>query len=143
MSDIRMNPKMMGIVNFNTEELINEDCTGKRNFPNDIGECKIYLYSDEGLIPHFHIIPKKGGKECCICIYQPYYFNHGITEQVRLNSKQRKILNEWMNQPSKLEPVISNWKIVSGFWQTGNEDDPNVPENPVQPNYNDLIYWRN
>lgn len=137
MNDIRMNPKMIGVVNFSTEELLYEDCVGRINLPNNIGECKIYVYSNEGKIPHFHIIPKKGGEECCVCIYQPYYFNHEI-EQVQLNSKQRKILNEWLNQPSKLEPVISNWKIVSGFWQTGNEDDPNVPENPVQPNYNDL-----
>ena len=140
MNDSRMNPKMIGIVDLSTEELINEDCTGKINFPNDVGECKIYLYSDEGALPHFHIIPKKGGKECCVCIYQPLYFNHGTgTEQMILNSEQKKILNEWISKPSKVLPEISNWRIISLFWQTGNEDDPNVPENPVQPNYNDLV----
>lgn len=141
MKDIRMNPKLLDTINFSTEELLNEDCIGRVNLPNNVGECKIYIYSDEGNVPHFHIIPNNRKEECCICIYQPLYFNHG-SKQMRLNSKQRKILNDWMNSPSKVAPEVTNWRLISIFWQTGN-GNKNVPKNPIQPNYNDLANMRN
>ena len=137
MKDSRKEPKLLDIIDFSTEELLNEDCVGRINFPNTIGQCGIYIYSNEGTIPHFHIIPKNNTGECCICIFEPFYFNHG-SKQLRLNSKQRKILDNWMNERSKSFPEITNWILISRLWSIGN-GDKYVPKNPIQPNYTDLI----
>lgn len=141
MKDSRIEPKLVGVADFSTEELLYEDCVGRINFPKNIGQCKIFVYSNEGKIPHFHIISKKGNEECCVCIYQPLYFNHG-NKQLQLNSKQRKILNEWLQSPSEIVSGATNWGVLSGFWIGGNGKD-NVPEKLVQPNYNDLKNMRN
>ena len=57
-----------------------------------IGLCNIYVCSFEGLtIPHFHIIGNNF--ECCICIYEPFYWSHGGKYMSTLSNKQVKILH--------------------------------------------------
>lgn len=138
MKDSRDEPKLLGIIDLSTEELIIEDCYGRINFPNGIGECKIYVYSNEGTIPHFHLIKDKF--ESCICIYESLYFNHGL-KQSRLNSKQRKILNNWLDLPSIPNPKISNWDMLHIAWYGGN-GDKYIPKNPSKPNYTNMENMR-
>ena len=137
MKDSREEPKLLGELNLTTDELLNEDCIGRINFPNTIGQCSIYIYSNEGTIPHFHIIPKNNVGECCVCIFEPFYFNHG-SKQLRLNSKQRKMLNNWMNERSYADSRLTNWDAIVFVWKVGN-GNKYVPKNPIQPNYTDLI----
>lgn len=96
MKDIRLEPKLIGSLNLTTEE------------------CSIYVYSREGTIPHFHIIPKSKIGESCICIYQPLYFNHDF-KQMKLNSKQRKELNNWLKETTLINPKITNWELISAL----------------------------
>ena len=140
MKDIRESQKLIGTIDFSTEELLYEDCIGRVNFPNNIGECSIYVYSDEGTIPHFHIIPKNGSSECCVCIYEPLYFNHG-NKQLQLNSKQRKILNKWLKSEFKYNKKVTNWEVISTAWIIGN-GDKYAPNLPSQPNYTNLVNMR-
>ena len=139
MKDSREEPKLLGSVNLSTEELLYEDCIGRVNLPNGVGECKIYVYSGEGTIPHFHIIPKND-IECCICIYEPLYFNHG-NKQGKLNSKQRKILNEWLKEANYANSKLTNWEGIAYAWFIGN-GDKYIPKNPKQPNYSDMENMR-
>lgn len=139
MKDSRDEPKLIGSLNLSTEELLYEDCTGGINFPNEVGECRICVYSNEGTIPHFHIIDKNNF-ECCICIYEAKYFNHG-NKQGKLNSKQRKLLNTWMSQPSSVDKSVTNWQVINIAWRIGN-DDKYVPKNPKQPNYTDMELYK-
>lgn len=44
MRDSREELKLLDIIDFGTEELLNEDCIGRINFPNTIGQCSIYIY---------------------------------------------------------------------------------------------------
>lgn len=132
MKDTKDKFKLIGIIDLSTEELINEDCTGRINFSNKIGECQVYVYSNEGIIPHFHLIAKDGN-ESCICIYEPLYFNHG-RKTMRLNSKQRKELDNWLNEPNIDNEAMSNWESINAAWKLGNGYD-NVPKDPAKPNY--------
>lgn len=137
--DSREEPKLIGELNLSTEELLYEDCVGRINFSNNIGECKIYVYSNEGTIPHFHII-SKNNQESCICIYEPLYFNHG-SKVMRLNSKQRKELDNWLNQLSDVNRSNTNWDIIDIAWKIGNGYEY-VPKNAEKPNYKNLVNMR-
>lgn len=136
MKDSREQPKLIDTINFTTDKVFLEDCIGRINFPINIGQCSIYVYSNEGAIPHFHIIPKNGIGESCICIYEPLYFNHG-SKQLRLNSKQRKILDDWLEQQSTIAPEVTNWRLICISWETGN-GNKYIPKNPIKPNYRNM-----
>ena len=137
MKDSREQPKLIDTINFTTDKLFLEDCAGRINFPINIGQCSIYVYSNEGTIPHFHIISKNGIGESCICIYEPFYFNHG-SKQMQLNSKQRKLLDDWMYLKPSLFPEINNWELISRLWQIDN-GNKYIPKNPAKPNYRNMI----
>ena len=56
----------------------------------------IKVYGGEGPIPHFHIVNKSEGFDCCVCIFDNCYFSHG-THQSILNAVQRKSLNKFLH----------------------------------------------
>lgn len=122
MKDVRDEPKFIGTINLDTEDF------------NSIGECKVYVYSNEKCTPHFHIITNTGD-ESHICIYKPLYFNHYNGKNIRLNSKQRKKLNEWLDEPCWASEEISNWDCIDLVWQTGNCNGLFPYKNKTKPNY--------
>ena len=140
MKDSREQPKLIDTINFTTDKLFLEDCADRINFPINIGQCNIYVYSNEGTIPHFHIIPKNGIGESCICIYEPLYFNHG-GKQLRLNSKQRKILNNWLSSPNEKLNSVTNWDIVALSFDNANETNFYNKE-AKQPNYSNMNSYK-
>lgn len=95
-------------------------------------------------IPHFHLISKDKKFETCICIFEPLYFIHE-TKTGTLNSKQRKHLNNWMNQMTKYtDPRISNWQTIKLAWILNNGTKfKEVIRNYPQPNYSDMINYKN
>lgn len=125
MKDVRDEPKLIGTINLDTEDF------------NSIGECKVYVYSNERITPHFHII-SNNGDECCICIYKPLYFNHCDNKNIRLNVKQRKKLNEWLDIPCKAIEKLSNWECIDFAWKIGNRDGIFPHKQQSKPNYNYL-----
>ena len=106
-----------------------------------IGYYKIYIYSKEGKhIPHFHIISKSSKFECCICIYSPNYFNHGNKNGL-LNTKQRKILNNWLSSPNEKLNSVTNWDIIALSFDNANETNFYNKEFK-QPNYSNMNSYK-
>ena len=104
------------------------------NFKN-IGKCKIEVYSGEGQVPHFHLNSIDGKFESCICIYSPHYFDHGGKYKDILNSKCRKILDDWLRKD--FEKGLSNWNIIRISWETSNPECrfENRKKVKTQPDY--------
>ena len=114
-------------------EILDEHKLGDTNLKYKLGTCGIYVYNNEGQIPHFHIKTKNNEWECCVEIYRPLYFNHG-TKQGKLNNKQCELLDTWMNKKSTLLPV-TNWDMIDALWATSQNPTTNVPNNRIKPNY--------
>ena len=114
-------------------EILDEHKLGDTNLKYKLGTCGIYVYNNEGQIPHFHIKSKDKKWECCIEIYRPLYFNHG-SKQGKLNNKQCELLDTWMNKKSTLLPV-TNWDIIDALWVTSQNPTTNIPPNKKKPNY--------
>jgi hypothetical protein len=114
-------------------EILDEQKLGDVNLKSKLGTCGIYVYNNEGQIPHFHIKTKDKKWECCIEIYRPLYFYHG-TKQGKLNNKQCELLNEWLKK--KVFPFdITNWENISLSWDNSENPSTNVPNNRIKPNY--------
>lgn len=120
----------------------------KMNF-DSIGICEINIYGKEGIIPHFHILSKsrskvKGNKSnfnCCICLYEPLYFNHG-TKQDKLDKKSKEKLNSWLSEPVDQNTSTTNWEMLCYIWKFAGNPMINVPNNPKQPDYTKLEYMK-
>ena len=123
---------LIGEIDFGNE-ILDEQKLGDVNLKSKLGTCGIYVYNNEGPIPHFHIKSKNNDLECCVEIYRPLYFNHG-SKQGKLNNKQCELLDEWLNK--KVFPFnITNWESISLSWDNSQNPSTNVPVNRVKPNY--------
>ena len=130
---------LIGKINLNDfsitiNEILNLDEVVALNLKSDLGIGKIYVYSNEGNIPHFHINGK--GWKSCIKIYEPKYFIHGDYTQT-FSSKQRKILNSYLHQRNNTYSG-TNWEYISYVWKLRGNPIINIPENPIQPDYTKL-----
>lgn len=115
---------------------------GSPNFGAGYGECVVKVYPNEGQIPHFHIESKDGKFKCCPCIFEPLYFNHG-TKTGKLSSQQRKILNNWLSNPTNKILPTTNWQNIISYWQALGNPLTNFPTKPVnQPDYTKLENMR-
>lgn len=139
--DSRKDPMMAGTIVFS--DFVEEASYGKLRL-NHIGECEIYVYADEAPIPHFHLISKDKKFETCICIFEPLYFLHG-SKTGTLNSKQRKHLNNWMNEVSRFtQDKLNNWEVIKLAWILNNGTKfKEVIRNYPQPNYSDMVNYKN
>lgn len=136
MKDSRTDPMLVGTVNLGEYEF-QEGVFGKVHFGKGLGDCKIYVYSNEGPIPHFHLISESNNFEACICIFEPIYFDHG-SKTGTLNSNQRKLLNEWMSSVITDYGVnATNWQMLIFAWRMNN-GDKYIPKNPKQPDYTQM-----
>ena len=104
------------------------------NLKSDLGIGKIYVYSNEGNIPHFHINGK--GWKSCIKIYEHKYFIHKDYTQT-FSSKQRKILNNYLHQKTDIYSG-TNWEYICYVWKLRGNPIINIPANPIQPDYTKL-----
>ena len=114
-------------------EILDEQKLGDVNLKSKLGTCGIYVYNNEGQIPHFHIKTKNNNWECCIEIYKPLYFDHGI-QQRNLNNKQCELLDEWLKK-KVFTFNITNWENISLSWDNSQNPLTNVPNNRIKPNY--------
>ena len=139
--DSRKDPMLVGEIAF--DDSIEEASYGEVGLKH-LGECSVYIYSNEGPIPHFHLISKNKKFETCICIFEPLYFLHG-TKTGTLNSKQRKQLNNWMNQKIDYSDAnITNWQSIklAWIWNNGKRFKEIIMNYP-QPNYSDMVNYKN
>lgn len=98
----------------------------------------IRVYTGEGPIPHFHLVTRDKSFDCCICIFDNYYFNHG-THQSVLNSVQRKSLNDFLSSINN-ESSITNWESIRYAWILNNKytDGRNGDYPKNQPDYTEI-----
>ena len=111
---------------------------------------QIYVYSNEGPIPHFHVIDvtnntKKNttsshsNKDACICIYKPVYFSHG-SHTSTLNSKELKVLDTFLRTGYD---GTTYWDSICFLWKINNpnmvrdypQHYPQTKEANKQPDY--------
>lgn len=126
----------IGTINIPTED--NFQATDKNNklkMPK-YSECVVYVYNNEGNnVPHFHLFEKNSSKDpntsCAIMIADNKYFSHNAYKGT-LNSKQCRVLNDWMNQFYPGEDV-NNWTRIKNAWNAGASADHMVTA--TQPNY--------
>jgi hypothetical protein len=113
----------------------NEATVTSKQIPVDI-----LLYVGEGPIPHFHIVSKDKSFDCCICIFDNYYFSHGGMYQSVLNTEQRKLLNDFLSSPNHDSPYATNWQCIRYLWIAFNRGTDGRKEHyPIdQPDYTNI-----
>ena len=97
---------------------------------------EIYVYTNEGPIPHFHMKNTQTNKDCCIKICSCEYFNHKKDHQffdTVLNVKEKKDLVEFLNKKLKKYP-ISYYNFICMTWESNNPSFE-LPDNLIMPNY--------
>lgn len=111
-----------------------------------MGNMDVLIYTDDmGYIPHFHIVDKATrGKEfdTCVRLENNQYFLHGNHNDT-LNSRQRKMLDDFMNAPSRNVHYRNNYECAVNLWNDNNsssyvqiQEDENG--NVIVPNYSDI-----
>ena len=136
MSRLSEPTEVMTIGTINLGEFdIRENTLDTVHFGKGLGDCKIQVFNNEGIIPHFHITSKGENFECCVCIFEPLYFNHG-RKNGKLDANQRKQLNKWLCSPSNaVVGNLTNWENIVLSWQNLGNSMKCIPKVIKQPDY--------
>ena len=119
---------MVGTIKFSDYESFTEDVgyMGSVNIGPLYG---VYVWADEGNVPHFHISKTPTSPGICVCIYSNQYFKHGIHQGELKNNNQKKILDTWLDAtivvPHPTKPKLirtTNWKHIRYVWNDANPD---------------------
>lgn len=107
------------------------------------GDLEVYVNTDDGgNLPHFHIRLKNNWDKfhSCIRLDCSEYFLH-VGKEDKLNSHQRKILQQFMEDPVELPKYKSkfnnNWELACFLWDTNNSDVI-IDDSVIQPDYRNL-----
>ena len=136
---------IIGELDFGKNELIIDEAqvdTSRIHFGKGLGECKICVYADEGTIPHFHIMKNKNEQYTCICLFEPLYFHHG-NKNGTLNSKQKRILNDWLLAPINYNGInLTRWETAVFLWRMNN-GEKYIPQHSLkQPDYTTMVNYK-
>ena len=81
---------------------------------NDYLKADIFIYQNEGNIPHFHV--KFNGHESCFCLFESKYYNHELYH-VMMNDDHLFGLNVFLMSPTKESNIKRNWwEYLVGEW---------------------------
>lgn len=133
----------IGIIDFDeynfilTEEEISDN-NSRPNFKGSAGKCKVEVYGGEGPIPHFHILKPDKSFQMCALIYSANYFSHGGKYTDTLNSNQRKILNNWLDEKNKDNNNITNWEAIASKWNNFNPRWAINMIGKIKPDYSNM-----
>ena len=131
---------LIGTVNFSV--CVNEDSAGSVSFGGHKGLGKIYVYTDEGRIPHCHIIfTGDKEKDCCIALISANYFVHPNKDN-KLNTNEMKQFVKWCKEYNKKysdmgAAKLNNWQAMKYLWNKNRTNkempslnvlDENIPE---------------
>ena len=98
---------------------------------------EVFVYTDDGGgCPHFHIwdsSTKGKAFHTCVRFDSPEYFYHNGKEDI-LNSKQKKLLDDFFKAPSRNKRYSSNWEYALSMWNDNNSV-MNIAEDLEQPDY--------
>ena len=103
-------------------KLVNEESFGQINLKK-YSNCKLYVYGNEGQIPHFHIFNNDHSFDTCICLHKAMYFVHKNIHRKseKLSTYQKIILQEYLNSTIP-EHGTTIWKEMMIFWKGANEN---------------------
>ena len=118
-------------------DILNEASLKKKlNFGGQLGECTVYVRSNEEQIPHVHVKSKNGNFETCVCLNINKQFVHKSHKDKFSNNDQRKEFDKFMGQKSKEDPSKTNWQLSGLLWNATNVDRPQVNwQTGKKPNY--------
>ena len=112
---------------------------------------QLYVYDKEGIIPHFHIVEKRSGSrnstvDCCICIFEPRYFDHG-THMSTLPRNKLKVLDGFLRtECSYTVSGYTYWNKIVDTWIEYNRDNyikyPHLYCCNTQPDYTNMLGFR-
>ena len=140
--DVTENKYLIGEINF--DEPINEySVESSGNLPSikKVGKCRVEVYDDEGIIPHFHIIG--GDKNFCICIHTNKYFSHNKEKYSQFSSTtQKEQLNNWLKEKNvkfakSIGKSLTNYQAIVELWIQLN-GNPYGFDFSVQPEYDKM-----
>lgn len=107
------------------------------NFKNK-SKRRVYVYSNEGHIPHCHYIDKEKNREICVRLDKPEYFTHG-GKQTKFTKDEKDTFIRFMNWKNTYNMVTWNWCATTwnGFAE---EDDSNMDiiKTKKIPDYSEL-----
>ena len=131
-------------VNYDENDLLEDTkITDQIEYRKKTFNYQIYVYSDEGPIPHFHIKGKGNDTDCCICIFEPRYFDHG-THVTTLNNKELKALDGFLR--SQRFSGTTYWESIYNAWYIDNPDNykkyPQLMLTKVQPDYTHMVGFK-
>lgn len=90
-------------------------------------DCEVCIFGGEGNIPHFHILNTKTREKCCVRIDCAEYFNHNDKYKLRLNSHDKKDLDNWLNSCSDdfavLDIHLTVFRNIVMLWNQNNPDN--------------------
>ena len=116
-----------------TEETIIQGYKVKHN-----GKCKICVYDNEGVIPHFHIENIDKTFSCCIRLDKPEYFSHGEHDDKLTNSDIKKLIKELSKKVDKTSN-ITNFEYMCIAWNKHKAKTKNKIKEPYKmPDYTKL-----
>lgn len=111
-----------------------------------MGNFDVVIHTDDmGFIPHFHIVDKATrGYEfnTCVRLENNQYFLHG-SHTDKLNAKQRKMLDEFMNAPHRNIHYRNNYEYAVNLWNDNNSSSyvqirEDNEGNVIVPNYTEI-----
>ena len=100
----------------------------------------VYVYSNEGPIPHFHVINKNKKFESCIRLDKAEYFTHG-SKIGKLTSKEVKELIRFLNEKIDigLDYNVPRYVAMCITWNNDMNNTTKVKASvKTMPDYNQL-----
>lgn len=134
----QVEPSYIG--SFEVVNSINEDKIG--TFKGKKYLLDVFVWTnDPGHIPHFHVRDKDLNIDSCVMINENRYFEHG-THTGKLNSKQRKALNDFLKEKNDNYFGLLNYQVVIAVWNSNNSNTK-VNKNQQQSDYTTISNYKN
>lgn len=115
------------------------------DFVDNLGICKLVIYTKEYTIPHFHIIGIDNHFEACVRIFENMYYSHNGKYTDILTINQCKQLDEYLKtlDDTLFNVTVSYWRNIVIIWDCylkyGYKYRNIVHE---QPDYSNMRYFK-
>lgn len=123
------------------EMMMQEHILNEMALVGNVDNFEIIVYThDPGYIPHVHIIDAstRGEKfSSCVKLESAEYFPHGGKYKDKLNTKERKAFQTFMESKPRNKRYSTNYEYACSMWNDNNSS-VNIDENHPIPNYLDL-----
>lgn len=105
---------------------------------NNTSKKKIYVYSNEGRIPHCHYVDQSTGREICVRLDKPEYFSHGSKNNMFTVDEKKTFVMfmSWIPDGYKENTWMWCKRTWNGFAQEDN--NMNIINTTTIPDYTKL-----